>query len=247
MRIFQLTDLHLTREGQATDFGIDIRQRFLTLLNIIRWEKPDYLMITGDVCYEIAEREVYEWAKAQLDDLKIPYSVLSGNHDESVMMAEVFGVQNHLLHGNELFYYLQLGQYDCICLDSARGALSDLQMGWLQQQFRHIEGEVIVFMHHPPLQAGVPFMDTNYPMKQTAPLLNVFNNHSHAVHLYCGHYHVEKNLRLQNLSINITPSLYFQLDRHAAEFRLDNTIGGFREIVLQHGMVSSTVRYLEQY
>lgn len=247
MRIFQLTDLHLTKEGQATDFGVDIRERFLTLLNIIRWEKPDYLMITGDVCYDVPEQEVYDWAKAQLDDLKVPYSVLSGNHDESVMMAEVFGLQHSLLHGKELFYSLQLDQWDCICLDSARGSLSDLQMGWLQQQFRHLEGEVIVFMHHPPLQAGVPFMDINYPMKQTAPLLNVFFNHHHPVHLYCGHYHVEKNLRLQNLTINISPSLYFQLDRHTPEFRLDHTNGGFREIMLEDGKVSSTVRYLSMY
>ncbi len=247
MRIFQLTDLHLTREGQQTDFRVDIRQRFQTLLNIIRWEKPDYLMITGDVCYEVAESEVYHWAKTLLDELKIPYSMLSGNHDESVMMAEAFGLQDLLLHESELFYHLQLGNWDCICLDSSVGSLSHLQSGWLQQQFRHMEGEVIVFMHHPPLKAGVPFMDTNYAMQNTAPLLNVFFNHPHAVHLYCGHYHVEKTLRLQNLTVNITPSLYFQLDRRTPQFRLDHTAGGFREIILEADIISSCVRYLEHY
>ena len=50
---------------------------------------------------DIIDEKIYRWIRAQLDQLPFPYELISGNHDDSVLMAEVFD-QTHLLNGSEL-------------------------------------------------------------------------------------------------------------------------------------------------
>jgi Icc protein len=89
MKIIQITDLHIGKEGESS-FGVDIRRNFLDILKAVKTLKPDFLAITGDICFDVADKKVYAWVKSHLDFLNIPYAVIGGNHDESVMMAKAF-------------------------------------------------------------------------------------------------------------------------------------------------------------
>jgi Icc protein len=62
------------------------------------------------------------------------------------------------------------------------------------------------------MPAGMPFMDTTWPFHRSHDLLPIFTRHPAPVHIFCGHYHVEKTIHHLNLNVSITPSCYFQLD-----------------------------------
>ena len=89
MRIVQLTDLHVGLEGEDT-YGVDVRQNFLQILEKVKAETPDLLVISGDLCYHQGDAQIYEWIKGHLDQIDIPYEVMSGNHDDPQLLAKAF-------------------------------------------------------------------------------------------------------------------------------------------------------------
>ena len=74
MRIIQLTDLHLGREGDDSH-GVDVRQNFLNLLEKIPAYDADELIITGDLCLNEGDVIVYQWIYEQLEPLGLPVSL----------------------------------------------------------------------------------------------------------------------------------------------------------------------------
>lgn len=242
MRIVQITDLHVGLEGQET-FGTDVRGNFLDILELTRGINPDHVMVTGDLCYQNGDREIYAWIRDRLDALSLPYDLLSGNHDDPRLLAGVFGRNDQLIDG-ELCYTRPLGGHTLICLDTTTGVVSSRQLSWLEQQLDSQSGEIILFMHHPPLLSGVPHMDRKYALENRHEVQELFFSHSHPIHVFTGHYHVDKVIRCRNLSVYITPSCFFQIDQHHEEFRVDHRRPGLREISFRDGILMSTVRYV---
>ena len=241
MKIIQITDLHIDEEG-SYPFDIDVRKNFLRILTHIKRQKADHLVVSGDLCYREPVEEIKQWIKEVLDFSDLEYSIIAGNHDDSTMMAEVFNMK-HLLNEGELYYAKKIGKETVLFLDSARGSISKKQSNWLQRQLKNATEDVIIFMHHPPMKAGVPFMDTRYPMQQLEKVQQIFFDHPANVHVFCGHYHLEKTLRLKNITVHITPSCFFQLDHHSLEFKVDHHRIGYREIQLDNQILMSTVKY----
>ena len=68
--------------------------------------------------------------------------------------------------------------------------LSDQQKDWLKQELTKIKGDQIIFIHHPPLQANVPYMDNNHALKDQEELQQILVTAAGEVHLFCGHYHI---------------------------------------------------------
>lgn len=242
MKIIQLTDLHIGAADEKP-YDIDVRQNFLDTLQAAVDRRPDYLIITGDLCLDSGDRAVYEWVKARLDFVNVPYEVQAGNHDDTLLLADVFDLNSHLING-ELFYKKQFGAHTFYFLDTATYALSQQQIKWLSDELRSATSDIYLFIHHPPIYGGVPFMDIKHPLTNRDAVAEVLLNVAHPVHAFCGHYHVDKVIRKDNLTVYITPSLYFQINDGYEEFQLDHKRIGFREIILDGGMLRTSVRYL---
>ena len=120
MKLAFITDMHLGAEGEKPQ-GVDVRQHFLKALDFVADMKPNGLILGGDICNSTDDRRsIYEWVKKQVDKLPMPCYVIPGNHDDAVMMAEVFR-NTHYLHGNELYYALPLEGRPVLFLDSSKG------------------------------------------------------------------------------------------------------------------------------
>ena len=228
MRIAQITDLHIGQEGENT-FDIDVRANFQRILHRIRVLAPDYMVVTGDLCYRDAAPEIMDYVKAELDRLDIPYYVIAGNHDDSTMLAQHFGIRTHL-HDGELYYCQVLDGFPVLFLDSARGQLSARQKAWLQEQLGKFTGPALVFMHHPPLWADVPYMDTNFPLQDRTEVAAILQQAPYPVSVFCGHYHIDQTVHEGSLQVHITPSGFFQIDPASAEFAVEHHRVGFRDI-----------------
>ena len=242
MKIVQITDLHIGKEGEDT-YGIDVRANFLKVKQAIIQTQPDHLVLSGDLCFDIGDKTVYQWIKTHLDEINIPYDVISGNHDDPLMLAEIFGLKDQL-NNNQLYFSKAIGGYPFLFLDTTTGVVSDEQLRWLKKELKPYKREVVIFMHHPPVKAGVPFMDVKYPLRNKPAVQEILFNHPYPISIFTGHYHVEKNIRHGNTVVHITPSCFFQIDQKEAEFKVDHHRIGFREITFENGTIMDTVRYL---
>ena len=245
MKIIQITDLHIDIEGESP-FDIDVRKNFLKIINKIQVIRPDHLVISGDLCYREGDENIYSWIKEVVDVTGIPYSVISGNHDDSTLMAKAFELE-HLLIGKELFYAKKIGKSTFLFLDSSVGYHSVKQLNWLKRQLKNAKHELFVFMHHPPILAGVPFMDGKHALKDIETIQEIFFSYPNRINIFTGHYHVEKTIRINNLLIQITPSLFFQIDQESEDFKVDHHHIALREIEIENNHFSSTLKYFSGF
>jgi len=243
MKIVQITDLHLDVKGEYP-FKIDVRKNFTEILKEIREIQPDHLVVSGDLCYRTGDASIYKWIKNRLDLQEFPYSIIAGNHDDSVLMAQTFKLE-HLLTDDELFFAKKIGTAVCLFLDSSKGFHSEHQLNWLKRQLKNAKGELILFMHHPPSKAGVPFMDNKHALKDIDVIQEILFSYPSNIHVFCGHYHTEKTLRLNNLMIQITPSCFYQLDQKSLDFKVDHHRIALRIIESKKNYFSSTVQYFD--
>ena len=243
MRIIQITDLHIGLAGEDT-FGVDVRANFLKILEEAKKLNPAQLIISGDFCYRDPKEEIYEWIRPHLDRSGMNYTFISGNHDEPLMLAKAFGREQQLV-GEEYYYLDQWEEWPVLFLDTTTGYLSEQQLQWLKKQFEELSGPIIVFMHHPPMASGVPYMDAKHGLKNREEVMFLFNQYSGDINVFCGHYHVEKVLKSRNILLHITPSCFFQLNQYQQEFELDHHRIGMRVITLESDRLMSTVHYFE--
>jgi len=242
MQLVQLTDIHIGREEEDTR-NVDVRGNFRKALQQIVKRRPDQLIISGDLCYMEGEAGIYAWIRNQLDDFGLPFSVIPGNHDASALLADSFGHADRL-QGEELYYAQRWGNWLALFLDSARGHLSADQKHWLAQSLHNYSAHpALVFIHHPPCLAGVPYMDARYALEDRNEVLAIFKNHPLPVEVFCGHYHVEKSLRIGGVGVHITPSTFFQIDMQREDFAVDHYRVGYRRIWLEEERLLHTIRW----
>ena len=245
MKIIQITDLHVGQAGEET-FDVDVRGNFQRALSATRKLAPDHLVISGDLCFRDGERDIYQWIKGELERSALPYDIIPGNHDDPRLLAEVFGRQD-LLNNGELYYQRFLAGQRVIFLDTSEGRVSPPQLEWLGRRLAECDHDLILFMHHPPLPGGVPYMDGKYALQNMAEVQAVFAGFPYRINIFVGHYHVDKIISSGNLSVYITPSTFFQISQHHIEFKVDHRRPGFREIMIDAGVLRSTVVYLDRF
>jgi Icc protein len=241
MRIVQMTDLHVGEEGEQ-GFGVDVRANFLKILQATRQLQPDQIVVTGDLCLHHGSAKVYNWLKAHLDQLNISYEVIAGNHDDSQLLATAFG-KSAALAGEELYFFKEWARVSCLFLDTRTAEMSAAQLQWLRDCLQTIQNQVIIFMHHPPILAHMPWMDEYYPFQMQEEIQEVFFAHPYPIQVFCGHYHIEKTIQQRNLSVHITPSCYFQIDPHSVDFKIDHYNIALREIEIEEDAIRHSVRY----
>jgi Icc protein len=243
MRIAQITDIHI---ALPNDFphGIDSRAQFREVMAAIREDHPDVLVISGDLCNKDPDGKVYAWIAEQLADTPFEIVILAGNHDSQESMSRHFEVPFHtstkeIYHsetweGNQVFF-----------LDTGRGAMSDEQYQWLRDTVDRQAERLVFFMHHPPLYCGVPHMDTQYAFREIARFQELLATFEGETFVYCGHYHVEREIAVHKQIIHITPSTFFQINAQQVDFAIDHHRPGYRIIELTADCISSKCRYVK--
>lgn len=244
IRLIQITDLHIGQPGDNT-FGVDVRMNFAEILQEAAKLKPDALILTGDLCFDLGDPQIYKWIRQQLNMYGIPFEVIPGNHDSVELMAAAFDKMQHF-KDNELYFSWQSGTEEIIFLDTSPGVVSSKQLAWLKNKLSTKKGDFILFMHHPPILCGVPHMDSKYALRNRDDLQEILFEYRGKIHIYCGHYHVERTLYLHNLIVNITPSCFFQIDMNSEAFRIDHYRIAFRLIEMEgSGLLRQSLHYFD--
>ena len=244
IKIIQISDVHIADEGVNPE-GVDVRENLLKIVKSISHEEFDFLVLSGDLCYRETKLEIYQWIKFQLKSIKKPVYVISGNHDDSGLIANEFNLMRHL-NGSELFYSINSKGKSFIFLDTGQGTMSDYQYEWLSKTIKKIKEEnIYIFMHYPPVLANVPHMDNKWRFRQIDKFQQTITSYSGQFHIFCGHYHVESTIKYNNINIYITPSPFFNLKPDIEHFEVDNYLVGYRSILISESKVKTEVKYIE--
>ena len=242
LNIAFITDLHIGQKEEKPR-GVDVRENLKQVILALKKQHFDFLVIGGDLCFKQPKKEIYKWIKKQLDRLKKPYYIIQGNHDDNSMISSVYNVP---LNQGQLYELKIIRSIPFVFLDSGPGELGPDQWNWFEGILNSISQEnIVLFIHHPPLSAGVPYMDKKHNFKESAEfeaLLDQFPNKK--FHIFCGHYHVEKFISYKNAQIHICPSLFFQIDQHKEDFNIDHKRPGYAMIGIQHDGLTSAVHYV---
>ncbi len=229
IRFCQISDLHIPQKGDYP-FSVDVRQNFKIALKKIINLAPDFLAVTGDICRSESELNIYKWLKKELEKSKQKYFIISGNHDLSKDLAEVFKLKK-FLKNNELYFQKDFKNLNLIFLDSSVGTMSDTQLKWLKKQIEYSFSKnlkPLIFMHHPPIKTGVLFMDKTAPFRSSKEFEDILKQFDYKFDIFCGHYHSDRIITTEKMIIHQAPSLFFQIEGDIPEFNKKTEFVGFK-------------------
>lgn len=229
MLILQLTDFHVTRAGTLLG-EIDTRAAFSRLMQrVVELEpKPDLIVVSGDLA-ETGTDEEYALVAAGLRGTDIPFVVVPGNHDRREPLRQAFrgetGIEpDHLAFSRAVAGVRLLG-LDTLVEGSAHGALSDGQLGWLENELGQASsGPIVIVMHHPPFRTGIPAMDAIGLLPGGDGLARLLEGRTNIAGILCGHVHRAITGSFAGLPAIIAPSASHQ-------FALDFESGDRFEVV----------------
>ncbi len=146
-------------------FGLDPRARLAAAIADINRHHGDaeLCLFTGD----LADRgvpEAYDALRETLAGLQVPYLLTLGNHDDRDNFLRAFPDAPRDENGF-VQTVVSTGAGDIILLDThepgqASGSFCAKRQAWLKARLTETVGRpVTIFMHHPPLDIGIPTMD----------------------------------------------------------------------------------------
>jgi Icc protein len=240
LKIGQITDTHIGGEASLVQ-DIDVRKNFLTAYNSESMKDLDLLVISGDLADDF-KPGAYSFIADVLKDSKVPVCVIPGNHDDVEVMKKHFDL-NGKIHNGKCYYRYDIDGRSIFFLDSANGTVSSEQLSWLEHETAKVDGEVLLFLHHPPCHCDHKFMDLRYAMKNIdevqATLLKIDN----LKYIFVGHYHSEMVEKVGDKTVYVTPSTQMQINPNLSVFSLSSAAPGWRVIEWAENFLETKVYF----
>ncbi|MFN3864307.1 MAG: metallophosphoesterase [Erythrobacter sp.] len=208
-----MTDIHVgfapdekPEELNLTRFRATL-QRLLSGPNV-----PDMLVLSGDIT-DHGDAESFSKTVALLREVPFPIMPMVGNHDSRAGLLEAFP-QVTPADGGFLHYVVEapLG-LRIICLDTLEdgrhgGAFCEARARWLADRLAEApDRPTLIFMHHPPVVAGIDWMDPAPHEPWIERLRAVLTGQSQVQAIHCGHLHRQITTRFAGIPLGVTPSV----------------------------------------
>jgi 3',5'-cyclic AMP phosphodiesterase CpdA len=217
VKIVQISDIHLTEpESRGIAHSPATRLRKAIALVNDRHPDADLCVITGDLVDDGA-RESYASLLTVLDSLKADYRLLLGNHDRRASFRSVFP-QAPVDPGGYVQSGKELGEAQLIFLDTLNegedgGLLCEGRLGWLRDQLAATPnkqpggGPAFVFMHHPPVDIGLPALD-DIGLKDRQAFWELIRSSGRECVVFCGHVHRNASVCVNGTNVHFSRGLH---------------------------------------
>jgi 3',5'-cyclic AMP phosphodiesterase CpdA len=214
MLIAQITDTHIKPRGRLA-YG-NVLDSSSCLKNVVKHCNEfnptiDLVFVTGDLT-DSGQLEEYEEFNKILRDLKIPWFVIPGNHDNKQILMNFFD-EHEYLPRNEKFcnYVIDKYPFVLIGLDTTvpgenYGELCNERLQWLVLNLKRYSSKpIFLFMHHPPFDIGIDGMDSQN-LKNSSKFFEIIRSHPQVKHIACGHAHRATETVIGGIGISIAPN-----------------------------------------
>lgn len=211
--IAQMTDIHVGFDPAAQPEELNLTRFRITLDRLLHGPNvPDMLVLSGDIT-DHGDDESFAKTAALLADCPFPVIPLVGNHDSRAGLLGAFP-QVRPADGGFLHYVVDapLG-LRLICLDTLEdgrhgGAFCEARARWLADRLAEApDRPTLIFMHHPPVVAGIDWMDPAPGEAWMERLRVVLEGQRQVLAIHCGHLHRPISTRFAGIPLGVTPSV----------------------------------------
>lgn len=211
--IAQMTDIHVGFAPDEKPEELNLTRFRATLARLIEGpNRPDMLVLSGDIT-DHGDAESFAKTAELLEACPFPIVPMVGNHDSREGLLGAFP-QVVPAEGGFLHYVVEapLG-LRIICLDTLEdgrhgGAFCEARAQWLAARLAEDpETPTLIFMHHPPVVAGIDWMDPAPEEDWITRLRTVLEGQSQVLAIHCGHLHRQITTRFAGIPLGVTPSV----------------------------------------
>ena len=233
MRILHLTDPHLFADAKGDLRGTETYASLRAVLDHYRegnWH-ADLAVVTGDLIQDDSAG-AYDHFCQLLGTLQLPVYCVPGNHDVRQLMRKAiaeppFYYCASLLSDN----WLIVGIDSCVS-GQAGGHLEDAELARLKAEIAATSvPNVMVCLHHPPVQMGSKWLDT-VGLDNGQEFLEIIAASGKVRLAIFGHVHQPYDADHGGVSIIATPSTCRQFAQGSDEFAVDDNPPAYRRISL---------------
>jgi 3',5'-cyclic AMP phosphodiesterase CpdA len=211
--IAQMTDIHIGFEPQAEGEELNLTRFRATLDRVLHGpNRPDMLVLSGDIT-DHGDAESFATTVDLLRDCPFPVLPMVGNHDCRPGLLGAFP-QIEPAEGGFLHYVVEAGLgLRVICLDTLEdgrhgGAFCEARARWLADRLADApDAPTLIFMHHPPVVAGIDWMDPAPHEPWMERLREVLTGQSQVQAIHCGHLHRPITTQFAGIPLGVTPSV----------------------------------------
>ncbi len=210
--IAQMTDIHIGFDPDAEPEELN-RTRFRAVLGRILASpnRPDLMVISGDLT-DHGDADSFSKTAALLGACPFPLLPMVGNHDTREELLRAFpGTPSE---GGFVHYAVDREGLRIVCLDSLEtarhgGGFCEARAAWLRGKLDEAPRmPVVIFMHHPPVVAGIGWMDPAEEEAWIARFGEALAGHEHRIlGIHCGHLHRPLATRFRGIPLSVTPSV----------------------------------------
>lgn len=211
--IAQMTDIHVGFAPDEYPEELNLTRFRATLARLIHGpNRPDMLVLTGDIT-DHGDAASFAKTVALLAGCPFPVVPLVGNHDSREGLLGAFP-QVVPADGGFLHYVIEAGLgLRIICLDTLEdgrhgGAFCEARAAWLAARLAEApDSPTLIFMHHPPVIAGIDWMDPAPDEPWMMRLRSVLDGQSQVQAIHCGHLHRPITTQFAGIPLGVTPSV----------------------------------------
>ncbi|MFO1019105.1 MAG: phosphodiesterase [Planctomycetales bacterium] len=238
LRVVQISDLHLFADPDGELKGLKPQAGVTAVLGTIQQRLPviDQLISTGDHTHDELPA-TYQRLRGMLQPWLKTFHLLPGNHDERPVIREVFG--EFCPAGTErIRFSFEAGGWLFLGLDShvpgeLYGEVGEEQWKWLEAELsRDATKPTAIFLHHPPLPIGSPWMD-KIGLRDAEELTEILLRYRQVKFVSHGHIHQEFNGTCEGVPVMSCPSSAIQFRPRTEELEVDTLGPGFRVFELE--------------
>jgi 3',5'-cyclic-AMP phosphodiesterase len=211
--IAQMTDIHVGFAPEEQPEELNLTRFRATLGRLMNGPNlPDLLVLSGDIT-DHGDAESFAKTAELLKDCPCPILPMVGNHDSRAGLLGAFP-QVEPAAGGFVHYVTDAGLgLRIICLDTLEsgrhgGAFCDARAAWLHARLAEApDTPTLIFMHHPPVVAGIDWMDPSPDEPWMVRLREVLTGQSQVQAIHCGHLHRQITTHFAGIPLSVTPSV----------------------------------------
>ena len=192
MLIAQITDIHIGFDpGNPAEYN---RKRLDEVLDVLidGPNRPDLLLATGDIT-DLGDADSYRRLATAFSRCPFPVWPSVGNHD----LRHAFHAQFPGFDDGKGFvqYAIELDDLRLVTIDTLEegrhaGAFCADRAAWLDAELARVPAKpTYIVMHHPPVETGIEWMNTDHREPWVARFTDVVRRHSQVRGMICGHLH----------------------------------------------------------
>ena len=193
-----LSDFHLVEDETTLSRAFNAKHILKNTVDKILAKKEDFgnlngVIITGDISDD-GSIASYSDAYDILKELHLPLLAIPGNHDLRQPMMSYFAKDIDIQNSEFFDWVYETSDTLIIGLDTLvegqnHGMLRSESLNLLFEKLNQAtEKNIILAIHHPPINTGIPFMD-EIGLKNSDELSECLDAASQPIRILCGHVH----------------------------------------------------------